>query len=227
MNRGQFSANVNDAWNLIRTLKLDEIRIYNPNYSSLTSARFRTKSYTDIWRDCFSNRHFDFLLEDMSMIQFCHGGNSNLERLRLNYSFYECPFSVSSYSDFLKEEGFEYHEVGEQLREEYDLYLNDAPEKKAITPIRYDYDPESYDEGCHPASHVHFGHRSSIRLASKNILTPISFVLFIVRQCYPKQWKEYLLASIPPPILGNVRSSLTQVPRRFWNSNDDAQMILQ
>jgi hypothetical protein len=58
--------------------------------------------------------------------------------------------------------------------------------------IRYDYAPDDYNEGLHPASHLHIGFESEIRIGCKCIMLPQTFILKIVRQCYPNEWYALL-----------------------------------
>lgn len=93
--------------------------------------------------------------------------------------------------------------------------------------MHYDFKASDYSEGIHPASHLHVGHNRTVRIANRKILNPVSFVMHIIRQHYPEQWKLLLLK---PEILAygrNVSACLDDVPEKYWNDKDRYEMILQ
>ena len=124
------------------------------------------------------------------------------------------------------ESGFQAREVGDEFREDYENQLLDSKLKEAVTPIRYDYSPSQYNQGLHPASHVHFGHMSRVRIATKKALNPISFVCLVLRQCYPEYWRSLLQESAAHIWCRNVRDNLVDIDNQFWNPMDDHEMIL-
>jgi hypothetical protein len=73
-------------------------------------------------------------------------------------------------------------ELEPELRKDYELYLGSDLAERSVTPLRYDYEPERYRCGVHPAAHVHFGLANEIRLCSKRIMNPVSFTLFVIRR---------------------------------------------
>jgi hypothetical protein len=112
------------------------------------------------------------------------------------------------------------------LRPEYEVYLSTCTLKEAVAPIRYDFSPDDYTEGIHPASHIHFGHANNIRVGTKKVLKPVSFCLFILRQSYPNKWIELLGITEAEHWSKSVRIELDEVEAKFWNKFDEWEMIL-
>lgn len=224
MNQGLFAAQVNTGWDILRTLKLDSDRVWYPSYPENPATRFRSLSYVDVWKNCFSNQFYDFLLSDRSFIQF---RADSFRPLKVSYAYYECPFQGLSYAEFIEKElELSLDDVGDFFHEEYEDYLLSCGPKETVTPIRYDYDPERYMEGLHPASHIHFGHGSNIRVGTKRILRPLSFLLFVIRQCYSQSWKTCLALNDASTWCKNVRDALDEIDARFLNTADYSEMIL-
>jgi hypothetical protein len=101
------------------------------------------------------------------------------------------------------------------------------PEPKiSVTPLRYDYHPDLYTQGRHPASHVHFGHGSNIRIGTDRALKPLSFSLLVLRQYYPDTWARLIRAAETEQLCRNVRTTLDPVPGHYWGAFDKWEMLL-
>jgi hypothetical protein len=224
MNRGTFAAQVNTGWDILQALNLAYERVWYPKYPEAPAAEFRPLSYVEVWTKCFSNQYYDFMLSDRSLIQF---RVESFRPLKASYVYYECPFKGLSYAEFIEDElELSVEEAGDLFREEFDDYLLTCGLKETVTPIRYDYDPEQYLEGLHPASHIHFGYGNGIRVGTKNVLRPLSFVLFIMRQCYSQSWKLTHTMSEASTWCNNVRDGLEKVDEKFANALDIREMML-
>src|SRR5206468_3231766 len=111
-------------------------------------SHFRKRSYREVYEECVREFVYDFRLIDQSLLLFvkcgqnCHDGS-------LSYSYYECPVRVLPYRVFLAgqigvkldtdEEAEAIDEWGDELRPEYEQYVNSLEAKHIVTPIRYDY----------------------------------------------------------------------------------------
>jgi len=125
---------------------------------------------------------------------------------------------------FQDEMAEEYDEF--KFKRDYENYLANPDIKENVTPLRYDYYPEHYVEGRHPASHFHFGNKNNVRVGTKKVLMPLSFVLFVIRQCYPEAWQKLSGMSDAEILCRNVRDSLEDVDKEFWNKLDQWELIL-
>lgn len=224
MNEGLFKAQLNEGWLLLCSLGLDGYRNHFPRYPDNPGALFRRMTYHHTWEMCFAKMFYDFQLFDNSLIQFriVNGATPSY-----NYSYYECPYSSMTYNEFLGTLDASYDESGDEFRQDYEAYLSSCDLKDAVTPIRYDYNPGQYVEGRHPASHLHLGFFSNIRLSTKKILKPLSFLLLIIRQCYPEVWSRIHERTNADILCRNIRISLEDVSNDYCNPLDLNEMILQ
>jgi hypothetical protein len=225
MKKGVFFSQLNTVSTILEELGLLTGRRHYPRYSGYSASYFRELSYSEIWYQCFDNQLYDFRLTDDSLIQF---RINDFKPLDASYLYLECPFfKMLSYEEFAGSYEIGADEEAEyDLIRKYDLYASSPLEKKAWTPIRYDYNPKLYTEGRHPASHIHFGHKSEIRVGTQKILMPLSFLFFVIRQCYPDAWGKFTGKANAQTLCRNVRDLPQDVADDYWNEKDQWEMIL-
>ncbi len=225
MKQGGFKAQVSEVEKILGTLGLYGDRCDWPAYHQYGASSFRGKNHLEIWKFYFSNQLYDFKLSDDSLIQF---RVDNFRPLDISYLYLECPFdNFVSFDEFIESE--EASEEGKDiiaLQQEHNYYLDSLEIKDAVTPIRYDYSPNLYKAGRHPASHIHFGHSNEIRLGTKKILRPLSFLFFVIRQCYPDIWVQFTQNDKAEHLCRNIREHLDDISEECWNRLDDWEMVL-
>lgn len=225
MNEGTFHNQVKEIKPILKSLDLFGDRIYRPKYPPNPAAIFRHLDYSSIWKKCFAESYFDYQLSDDSLIQF---RVESFNPLCVSYVYYECPFVPSlPFPEFLRDfiEVEDWNSPHYRKQDFSDYYLM-ADKKEVVTPIRYDFSPSLYRSGLHPASHIHFGFQSNIRVGTKKLLKPISFVLFILRQVYPDYWGKFTGLEIANHAVRNIREHLDDVHNDFWNELDNWEMSL-
>jgi hypothetical protein len=121
-------------------------------------------------------RHYQFLLNDGSLIQlsydFDRGGDITQSRL----VWYPCPVQFAP-------EELEY----ETIRE---LILSAPTETIACNaPIRLDFSPDQITHN-HSSTHIHLG-MEEFRLPVHRAMEPSRFIRFIIKTIYPKVWDAY------------------------------------
>lgn len=215
------------AWQLCSELGLGNLRNYSPPYPSGLPGELRRRGYRDGYSFLLANRLFDFQFQDGSILQFRAGTEGG--HPLLSYSYYEVPFDIPTYADFLIQElGTTEEEVGEFFIEDYEQVVREADLKASVTPIRYDYSPNLYREGVHPASHFHIGYDNQVRIALERILTPSAFILFVIRHCYPDSWTKLISEdSAIARVRRLVREDLETVPKHFWKGTDLVEVSLR
>lgn len=232
---GRFRAQLNTVEKILSKLELLEERMNFPN-KTLGVGFFRGKTYRQIYNDCLREFSYDFRLTDQSLLLFLKGGNDQHSG-ELCFSFYESPVDLMSYREFIASEldiSSLHEEVdkaiavfGDELKSDYEEYISTLNTKNHVTPIRYDYKPMHYQQGCHPASHVHFGLDNQIRVNTERIMNPISFLLMILRQRYPGQWNILLQQPRIRIWVRNVRDTLDEVDARYRNQKDQFELTLR
>jgi hypothetical protein len=220
---GKFRASVAQAAGLLDHAGILESRAPAPTYPNDMAAVLRSKPYGEMWQTCLDGEWYDCRLLDSSLLQFRRWDQ------RLSYNYLEVPYEVMTFDEYASERIDEnWHMLPSSVRQSlepdlragYELYLQSDLVERLITPLRYDYEPELYRVGVHPAGHIHFGLNNEIRVCTRRIFSPLSFTLFVMRQYYPKNWERLLETRKDDPIFREVREKLATVPLEYMQPLD-------
>lgn len=221
---GRFEAQVNECGKVLRQAGLLETTRNHWTTPAGFRSLCRNKTYLQLWRFLYENRYFDYRLSDSALLLFHHGAVGGTE---LTYSYYESPYDALAYADFVEREiGEPIGLVGDALREEYETYVSACDVKGTVTPVRYDYDPCTYRPGVHPASHVHLGFESNVRVGTRRLFHPVTFVLLVIRQCYPNAWLRLLDVDEGRTWAGQIRDALAEIPECYSTAADELEHAL-
>lgn len=214
---GAFRASVNRAYQLLKRAEIAiELNSY-VNYSSFSPGFVRGMDYIEQWKVLLRRRWYDIRLSDQSLLQF-------KETPTLSFSFIQCPLQLVTLEDFgVANLGPEWRMLSTEIEEEYNLYIGSMQDERPATPIRFDYEPNTYLEGIHPAAHLHFGFESSVRVGLQKIADPYSFTLFVLRQSYPLLWSRIRSGINVSRVNNALWNSLTPVPAQYWGAWDKAE----
>jgi hypothetical protein len=231
---GLFQAQLNTIEQILESMEMLEERQLSPN-KSLGASHFRGMTYRQVYEESVREYAYDFRLSDQSLLLFIKGG-SNCHDGALSYNYLECPVRVMAYREFVgnmngvtvMDEDFDevVDEWGDELRPDYEQYVNSLDSKHVVTPLRYDYKASDYRPGIHPASHVHFGHENEIRVGTHRVMKPLSFLLFVLRQRYPAAWERLRGTKDMPVHVRNVRNDLDVVDAAYWADLDLHEIYL-
>ncbi|MCG3133970.1 MAG: hypothetical protein HMLKMBBP_01239 [Planctomycetes bacterium] len=224
MKLGMFLTQVEDAWKLLRMLGVADAREPRPQYESVRAAEFRDLRYRECWERTYAGRLYNFRLRDMALFQFKYARNG--DQATPSYSYLQCPMVVQEYEEFLRDVlGEEAATVGDEFRDDWESSLDNAPLRDSPVYFRFDYAPKEYRAGVHPAAHMHFGHETGIRISTRRVLRPMSFVLFVIRHVYAARWEK--LAADPGYLGRYIRQNLDDVPDDFWGPAERLAMWLE
>lgn len=149
-----------------------------------TSIMYGT-NYEKIYRTARTNLDYDILLVDGSFFQFTITNNGS------RYAYYQAPKKNISFQDFadkFQPENDRPHtkfELQDQFEKNYEQFVDEANPKEFVTPIRYDFDPKTHETSFyHSAAHIHIGFEQSMRIPLHCTLSPLDFVIFVLRMMY-------------------------------------------
>jgi hypothetical protein len=178
----------------------------------------RNNNFTDAYISALRNFDYHLLLFDESFFQFEFLKPST--NLHLRYSYYQNPFILPSSENYLESMR------GDEFRYDYDQVFTDAPKKDFYLSIRYDYSEKEYTEGVHSVSHFHIGPGDSIRITSSISITPLLFVMFIVKNIYSKQWRSLITDLDFLKSYKKVKNKCEKIESRFFNELDKYDLYL-
>lgn len=194
MNEASFIISLKESEKLLKNLGL--IKRNNYSNSGRTSYKkysqdflyaTRKGTYSDIYKCAMENDDYDFLLQDGSFFQFTIDTKGKHEDVRMAYYPSLCKME---YEEFLIEYlGVKEEECGAEYIDLFQQYvIEQDPEK--ITPVRYDYNIELYEEIIHSAAHLHIGYEENIRIPIKKRMKPLLFTKMIIEFFYYEKWKN-------------------------------------
>lgn len=225
-----FKAKLNSAIKLLRLSDLIQSENHFPKKPIDIASICREKSYTETWKFLLSESYFRILLKDYSFFMFYYVKNDRLkEESSISMSYYGCPYDFITLEDYIVENyGEEYlsFKYDPDIKQEYELELDDSPVLEYPVTFRYDFSPELYESGRHPASHLHIGFENEIRIGCYRILDPLSFTAFVIRQHYPEIWKHTVLKSCVEIFQSSIRNSLPLVSESYFSEHDKLEMYL-
>jgi hypothetical protein len=227
VNKGQFAAQINAAEQLLRDLKLFGQRNTSVTYPVDMPAVARSKpTYYDEYQYYVEQRLYDLQLSDGALLVF----RGDLPEEEISYSFYPPPFDVPTYEAFVCEQlqidADAAEEFGDAFMEDYQLVVDTARVRDAVTPVRYDYSPKLYEAGVHPASHIHIARQNEVRIGTVRRMMPMSFVLFVLRQAYPDAWRKFFTHENAESFCKSVRDELEAVDKKFLAARDRMEVYL-
>jgi hypothetical protein len=92
--------------------------------------------------------------------------------------------------------------------------------------IRYDFDGGSFRTGVHPAAHIHIGLDNPIRIGLGKQLTPLAFLLFVIRQMYPENWERLLNNSVHRTLPNKLHINLEKVDDKYFGEHEKSDLYL-
>lgn len=186
----------------------------------------RENDFFNVYLTAIKNFDYHFLLLDESFLQFEYNRNST-DNVTLRYAYYQFPYDFPTYKGYLMEKGLSFNEVGYGYKDEYEQALSEAPKKDTFVLIRYDYSEKEYSSGVHSVSHFHFGYSNSIRIPSSVIITPLLFILFVLKQVYSDLWKSLIKESKFHRIYKSSKSKSQNIRRDFFDDLDKKELYLK
>ena len=228
MNPGQYATCLDEVWRILKEVNLERSRNSYPQHPEHPRSNFKGASYLRIYQVCVENGYYHFQLINNSLLEF---RIDSFQPLVASYIFYECPYQIVPFDEFLTRIIFDPSDL-EDLGVLYEMYEEEYLStisrdlKKIVCPIRYDYNESFYTPGVHPVSHMHIGINNDIRISLRRVMTPITFTLFIIRQCFPDKWKLIHNSQQIEGWCRHVRENLEAVNEDYWHPQDERELYL-
>ena len=220
INERIFKSDIEKIKNILN--KIDLLR-NSDFYKKRISNSYRvdgTKEFNKIFQSILENNDFHFLLKDQSIIQIEKSDNT------LRYTFWGSPFMFLSYEDYLFDKGLSFSDVGYSYQEEYNQKLYESDLIKFPVYISYDYSEDTYKEFCHGTSHIHIGLYSDMRISSCMELTPLSFLMIILKNFYYNVWKEIVEKPKISREFESVKANCPDLPNSLFSARDKKELYI-
>ena len=244
MNEGAFRSSLDEARTLLNQLgflKSSGVKsIYRDGVSDEFKKASQQENYFRLYNTGLENFDYDILMYDESFLQFSYDGIDGNDIPLLRFAFFQNPqlfITYEQYIDHLKKESYidedeNLESLGVSFEEEYSQYLNEQQVNTSNTSIRFDTDSESHIPLVHSTSHFHFGHVTNVRVPCCSVISPLGFVLFIIKHIYYNDWKRLIEAgnSILMTAIHRQKSTFSDIksinPSK-WTSSELAEIFVQ
>ncbi len=224
MKASTFFSSVEESRILLNKFEL----LKNSNLSKKISTEFigisRQKDFIATYDNAIKLNNYHLLLFDDSFIQF-----ELIEpdkKIQLRYSYYQYPYDFMTYEEYLASNKLTFYNVGYERMDEFDQLLSEAPKKESFLSIRYDYSEDLYNPGVHSVSHFHIGYGESMRITSSICITPILFVMFILKNIYYSKWKMIIKDADFLKKYNKVKDKCDKIEKCFFNDLDKKELYL-
>lgn len=194
---GKFATSIYEASVVLKEINL--LRGENPLWRKASGDFLKVSksdNYKLMYDTAVNHVDYNFMLEDGSIFQFEKEENDDLR-----YAFIQTPYNYISFSDFLLSyydekdipTGFEELQLLKSSYEnEYEQMLAERGYNSRVSYFRYDVDSVRYMPNIHSYAHLHVGIGNDIRIPCASILTPVAFVVFVIKQTYKESWENCL-----------------------------------
>jgi len=223
MKNGMFYSQIEEINKILSKYKLSKNYLRKNSFSHYSRKVLKTTDYGELHSEMLNNRDFTFQLFDDSLLQFARDEVNG--ELILGYCYIPFPLQYITYEEFLLINGFDYNDAKDELVEEYEQSMSEALPKKNILTIRYDYSLKEYSEKIHSVSHIHVGF-TKIKLSSAIIMTPIAFLLFLLKQLYYDDWKVLIKDAYFLNHFNTCKNKCSKVPKKYFSENDKNELHL-
>lgn len=126
--------------------------------------------YREVYSALDRKKNYNIKMVDGALIQFMYQFNGE-ELIRSRLAFFPSP-------------DLEEFQNNSEVYETDELYADVIHQNIVTTPLRFDYDPESFEKVRHPSSHFTIGQYQNCRIPVAVPMTPNHFIDFILRNFY-------------------------------------------
>lgn len=231
MTIGSFWTSFDKSIQLLKESNLfkEDNRHQNYSYSDDCKNYSRSSDYLTIYHSLVNNRDYDLQLQDESLLQLSYNGGECRMVFIQNPNWY-VPFDEFLYvcgfgrfeSDVLIEE------CKGLLNEDYSQFLSEMSLNSGAVYFRYDIDVRGREgnENIHAYSHLHVGLNNNIRIPVGKELTPLAFVIFVLRHVYYDKWVEINRNGVLLPYFETFKSLCKSIPSDKWTDFEKKDLYI-
>jgi hypothetical protein len=229
MTRDEFNASIRASHSFCSSIELLENSIYLtslPRSAEFNKLSLTSLNYNSIFESGLSLSHFNFLFKDLAYFQFSHDSNQEWALAYYpNPRISGCPEALLEYQEM--RDAVEAGELGE---DDFSALASGLQIGNYIPRIRFEYSERQYRPVRHPGAHFHIGMSGEDRWCSSRKLSPLTFVLLIVKQYYPDAWwarSRFALEEADQVVPANVSGCLDERLLRSIQSDGVSHILTE
>lgn len=221
MNAGKFLDSIHRTIKILKKCELlesiDALNVKKTAFNKFSKEFIHVSlksEYRKVYMMGIEQNEYDILLNDNAYFQFSSEPN------KARFAFYPNPDPIKNYREFLSKFQLDYNKAGDIFMEDFHQYLAENTCDELACPVRYDYDESLHDALIHPTSHIHIGIDNKIRLACKVELTPLAFVIIIMKNFYLDYWNKMLFDSNMRDTVLSVKKSCDEIKKELFSEEE-------
>ncbi|MDJ0845445.1 DUF2290 domain-containing protein [Crocosphaera sp.] len=147
-------------------------KVYEVTYANRQdlSIVLKNRKYEEIYDELDSNKNFNIKMIDGALLQLLYTYQKK-KLISHRLAFFPSPYLESFQNE-------------PEIYEDDEIYADILEKNIMVVPIRFDYDPDNFQEIDHPKSHLTLGQFKNCRIPVSAPITPSVFVSFILRNFY-------------------------------------------
>jgi len=149
------------------------------SYSGMQDVSIAMKNiaYEEIYKKLEETKNYNVKMLDGALIQMLYSFKEN-KLISHRLAFFPAP-SLESFQN------------EPELYENDEIYADILGRNIVTFPIRFDYDPDNFEEVKHPKAHVTLGQYKNCRIPVSEPLTPEVFIIFLLRNFYNPAFRKH------------------------------------
>ena len=233
ISQGAWAISMSESLSFLKARKLfkGEGNFFKKNHSTDFIRISKENKHSEIYTAAIQNLDYEILLFDDSIFQFAMG-----ERF-LRYCFIQNPYKYVDIHDYLNsiytpEELIELRQDEIELlistvsENEYEQFRNEQDLDLQSHIIRYDFSDRGYTPLVHSCSHIHVGLNENLRIPCSRILTPLSFVIFCIKNTYYEDWKKSYDSNQTPSYLKGKKKLCKKLDSGYWQDIEEHELYI-
>jgi len=232
MSSGKFVASINEAAKLLKELNLlkNDTAFHRGKISDEFKKVSQGVDYKLIYDTAVNHADYDLLLMDDSIFQFEEDSNHDMR-----FAFIQSPYVYMSFVDFLystfgEDECFKNKSQVEALKatyeNEYEQALSELGINNRAVYFRYDVDSIRYTPNIHSFAHLHIGIDNDIRIPFRTILSPVSFVIFVIKHTYKAVWEEAIKDNTRRKVILKLANDKTMLDVKYMSTEEQMEISM-
>ena len=189
------------------------------NHSSAFKKISRSGNHIEIYQTAIQELDYEILLKDDSIFQFSPTRYAFIQNPNISVTKEDLLSTVYTPDELMNINEDDYNTLLEGITEiEIEQFKSEQNFNIHAHMIRYDIDAINHKPLQHAYSHLHIGNNDNIRIPCSKLLTPLTFVLFVLKHTYPIKQELY------EKRLSTYKGDA--VPKKYWDSKEEQELYI-
>lgn len=230
MTNGVFWSSIQETISVLKKVGLFQsanLHQYIP-YSTVVINHPQVEIHKDIYDAVYEVQDYDILLDDYSVLQLNIDASGNTRML-----YVQNPLQNLSIHSYLLSLGFkctpeEARALKYDVLEDYNQARAEQAPIASPVYLRYEIDPVNREgnEDIHAYAHLHIGLNNSIRIPFGIDLTPMAFVMFVIRHVYYDIWVDIVRKQLLEPQYMDFKKQCAILPKKWWTDKEQKNLYV-